>query len=155
MNDEQRGHHAGRSPEQGGTSADELAYRLHQQELLAAFGLLALNAPRFMPLLQDATRLCAEGMHTRYCKAMEYLPAEDQLIVRAGVGWKPGTVGARTSADLESPSGYAFHRGEAVISSHPDIEGRFRTPQILADHGIRRAINVPITTAGNRYCRLS
>jgi PAS domain S-box-containing protein len=145
------GHLPGALPEQGGTSADELAYRLHQQELLAAFGLLALETPRFMPLLQEATRLCAEGMHTRYCKAMEYLPAEDPLIVRAGVGWKPGTVGARTGADLESPSGYAFHMGEAVISSHPDIEGRFRTPRILADHGIRRAINVPITTASNRY----
>jgi hypothetical protein len=44
MDDEQRGRHAGRSPEQGGTSADELTYRLRQQELMAAFGLLALDA---------------------------------------------------------------------------------------------------------------
>jgi PAS domain S-box-containing protein len=151
MNDEQWRRPAGRAPEQGGTSADELAYRLHQQEILAAFGLLALKTPHFMTLLQEATRLCAEGMHTRYCKAMEYLPDEDRLIVRAGVGWKPDTVGARTGADLESPSGYAFQMGEAVISSHLDIEGRFRTPRILVDHDIRRAINVPITTAGNRY----
>jgi hypothetical protein len=35
MNHEQRDTLPGRSPEQGGTSADELAYRLHQQELLA------------------------------------------------------------------------------------------------------------------------
>ena len=58
--------------EQGGTSADELAYHLHQQELLAGFGVLALRTPDFVDLLREATRLCAQGLHTRYCKAMEY-----------------------------------------------------------------------------------
>ena len=139
MNHEQRVTSPGRSPEQGGTSADELAYRLHQQELLASFGMLALRTPEFIDLLQEATRLCAQGLHTRYCKAMEYLPDEDRFIVRAGVGWKPGVIGSRTGADLDSPTGYAFHTGEPVISSHLEDEGRFRTPRILADHGIRRA----------------
>ena len=151
MNYEQRELPPGRSPEQGGTSADELAYRLHQQELLAGFGVLALRTANFMELLQEATRLCAQGLHTRYCKAMEYLPDEDTFVVRAGVGWKPGTIGARTGADLERPIGYAFHTGEPVISSHLGGEGRFRTPRILAEHGIRRAINVPIETGGRRY----
>jgi PAS domain S-box-containing protein len=82
---------------------------------------------------------------------MEYLPDEDQFIVRAGVGWKPGVVGSRTEANLESPTGYAFKNGEPVISSHLEGERRFRTPQILVEHGIRRAINVPITTRGNGY----
>jgi PAS domain S-box-containing protein len=146
MNHEQREAPPGRSPEQGGTSADELAYRLHQQELLAGFGVLALKTPEFMDLLQEATRLCAQGLHIRYCKAMEYLVDEDAFIVRAGVGWKPGTIGSRTGADLRSPTGYAFRTGEPVISSHLDGEGRFRTPRSLAEHGIRRAINVPIAT---------
>jgi PAS domain S-box-containing protein len=151
MNHEQRGRHAGRSPEQGGTSADELAYRLRQQELMAAFGLLALDALDVMTLLQEATRLCAEGLHVRYCKIMEYLPEEDCLIVRAGVGWKSGVIGSKTGADLESPTGYAFHAREPVISNHLEGEGRFRTPQVLVDHGIRRAINVPIVTGTSRY----
>jgi PAS domain S-box-containing protein len=151
MNDEQRRRHAGRSPEQGGSSADELAYRLRQQELMAAFGLLALDALDVMTLLQEATRLCAEGLHVRYCKIMEYLPEEDCLIVRAGVGWKSGVIGSKTGADLESPTGYAFHTREPVISNHLEGEGRFRTPQVLVDHGIRRAINVPIVTGTSRY----
>jgi PAS domain S-box-containing protein len=151
MNHEQPGGPVGRSPEQGGTSADELAYRLRQQEIIAQFGLLALEAPDFATLLQEATRLCAEGMHARYCKAMEYLPEEEQLIVRAGVGWKPEVIGSRTGADLESPTGYAFCRNEPVISSHLENEGRFRTPRILAEHGIKRAINVPIATRTYRY----
>lgn len=105
MDDEQRDIFPGRSPEQGGTSADELAYRLRQQELIAVFGLLALDAPGVMILLQEATRLCAEGLHARYCKVMEYLPDEDCFIVRAGVGWRPGVIGSKTGADLDSPTG--------------------------------------------------
>jgi PAS domain S-box-containing protein len=151
MDHEQREASPGRSPEQGGTSADELAYRLHQQELLASFGVLALRTPEFMDLLQEATRLCAEGLHIRYFKAMEYRADEDRFVVRAGVGWKPGVIGARTGADLKSPTGYAFRTGEPVISNHLEDEGRFRTPRILMDHEIRRAINVPIATETSRY----
>ncbi|MFD0464766.1 PAS domain S-box protein [Microvirga aerilata] len=151
MGHAQRKTSTGRSPEQGGTLAEELAYRLRQQELLAGFGRLALEMRDFESLLQEATRLCAEGMHTRFCKIMEYLPHEDRFIIRAGVGWKPSVVGARTGADLQSPTGYAFRTGQPMISSHLEGEGRFRTPEILVDHGIRRAINVPIITGAYRY----
>jgi PAS domain S-box-containing protein len=151
MNHERKGAATHLSAEQEGTSAVELAYRLHQQELLAGFGRLALERQDFTGLLQEATRLCADGMRTRFCKAMEYLPAENEFVVRAGVGWKPDVIGSRTGADLESPTGYAFHHGEPVISSHLESEGRFRTPQALVEHGIRRAINVPIGTATRRY----
>ncbi len=151
MNNDQRGGGMARSPEPGDLSGDELTYRLHQQERLARFGVLALETPDFSILLQEATRLCAEGLNIRYCKVMEYLPDEDQFIVRAGVGWKPGVIGSRTGADLESPTGHAFNKGEAVISSHLDGESRFRTPRALVEHGIRRAINVPITTRSRRY----
>jgi len=132
-------------------STDELAYRLRQQELLAEFGRIALEARDFMSLLQEATRLCAEGLHTRFAKIMEYLPVEDHFVVRAGVGWKPGVIGSTTGADPDSPTGYAFRTGQPVISSHLEHEGRYRTPRILVEHGIRRAINVPIIARATCY----
>src|SRR3954466_6011256 len=116
-------------PEQGGGAAEELAYRLRQQQLTAEFGLVALKTDHVGTLLQEATRLCAQGLQSEFCKIMEYLPAEHQFVVQAGVGWKPGVVGsARTGADIESPSGYAFQTGEPVISNHLEGESRFRTP---------------------------
>jgi GAF domain-containing protein len=151
MNDEQRGGPMARFPEPGELSGDELTYRLHQQERLARFGVLALKTPDFTLLLQEATRLCAEGLHVQYCKAMEYLPDEGRFVIGAGVGWKPGVNGARTGADLQSPTGHAFKQGEAVISSHLGGQTRFRTPKILLDHGIKRSINVPIATRSRRY----
>jgi two-component sensor histidine kinase len=74
---------------------------------------------------------------------MEYIPAEKRLLVRAGVGWGEGVVGnATVGADLDSPAGYALHTGKPVISNHLENEERFRTPELLVEHGIRRAMNV-------------
>ena len=43
---------------------------------------------------------------------------------------------------LKSPSGYALRTGKPVISNHLENEERFRTPELLRGHGVRRAINV-------------
>ena len=60
-----------------------------------------------------------------------------------GVGWGEGVVGnATVGADLDSPAGYALHTGKPVISNHLENEERFRTPELLVEHGIRRAMNV-------------
>jgi len=67
----------------------------------------------------------------------------------AGVGWAPGTIGqVSLGIDMESPAGYAFQTGQMVISNHLLEETRFRTPRLLSDHGIKRAINVPIARGG-------
>lgn len=136
-------------PEQGSGAAEELAYRLRQQQLTAEFGLFALQTHHIGALLQETTRICALGLQSRFCKIMEYLPDEHQFAVQAGVGWKPGVVGrARVEADIQSPAGYAFQTGEPVISNHLEGESRFRTPEVLAEHGIKRAINVLIRGEG-------
>lgn len=139
-------------PEQGGAATEELAYRLRQQQLTAEFGLYALKTHHVDALLQEATRVCAQGLQSRFCKIMKYLPAEHQFVVQAGVGWRSGVVGsARTGADIESPSGYAFQTGEPVISNHLEDESRFRTPEVLEQHGIKRAINVIIRGEGEFF----
>ena len=132
-------------PELGGAPSEELAYRLRQQRVLADFGLLALSCRGVDELLEAATRLCANGLITRYCKVLEYLPGQNRFLVRAGVGWHDGVVGHATiGADLESPAGFAFNTARSVISNHLQSESRFRTPQLLEEHGIKRAINVVI-----------
>jgi two-component sensor histidine kinase len=139
------------APEQASVT-EELAYRLRQQQLTAEYASFALKTRDMQALLQAAARLCAQGLQSQMCKVMEYLPEEHQFIVRAGVGWKPGVVGhARTGADSESPTGYAFKTGEPIISNHLEGESRFRTPALLVEHGIKRAINALIQTGGERF----
>jgi two-component sensor histidine kinase len=120
-----------------------LRLRIRQQEILAELGVMALKGTPFVELLNEATRLSAEGLEAEFCKVLEYIASENQLVMRAGVGWHQGLVGTATvGADLASPSGYALRTSKPVISNHLESEERFRTPELLAVHGVRRAMNV-------------
>jgi two-component system, sensor histidine kinase PdtaS len=123
---------------------------LRQQSLLGEFGRFAMQTRDFRQILQRATELCAQGLEARLAKVLEYLPDEKRLMVRAGVGWAPGTIdNVSLAADIESPAGNAYQTGATVISNHLEAETRFRTPQLLAEHGVRRAINVLIERGGD------
>src|SRR4249919_1097323 len=136
----------------GDLTERSLHFRIRQQEILAELGVLALQGTKFMELLDHVVRLTAEGLEAEYCKVLEYLPAENRLLVRAGVGWDEGVVGSATvGADLASPAGFALHTGKPVISNHLENEQRFRTPELLVEHGIRRAMNVILQGDGSPF----
>ena len=129
-----------------------LNLRIRQQKILAELGVVALQGTSFLDLLNETARLTADGMEAEFCKVLEYMPAQNRLLVRAGVGWHEGIVGVATvGADLESPSGFALHTGKPVISNHLENEQRFRTPELLVEHGIRRAMNVILQGDGSPY----
>lgn len=129
-----------------------LQQRIRQQEILAELGVGALQGSGFDQLLADTARLTAEGLRTEFCKVLEYIPAENRFLVRAGVGWDSGIVGvASVGADLASPAGYALKTGRPVISNHLESEERFRTPEILLRHGIHRAMNVILQGDGRPF----
>jgi PAS domain S-box-containing protein len=119
--------------------------RLRQQELISAFGLFALTSDDQDAILQEACRLAAEGLRTRFAKVLKALPEPQGFLVCAGVGWHPGVVGhARLAAGIGSPAGYALITGQPVISNELSTEQRFRTSALLIEHGVNRAINVVI-----------
>jgi two-component sensor histidine kinase len=124
-------------------TARALRQRIRQQELLAELGVLALQRTSFIGMLNHTVRVTAEGLDAEYCKVLEYIPNENRLLVCAGIGWDKGVVGvASVGADLASPAGYALRTGKPVISNHLENEQRFRTPELLVEYGIRRAMNV-------------
>jgi len=140
------------SPVSADITSRALQQRIRQQEILAELGVVALQGRPFLELLNETVRLTAEGMNAEFCKILEYLPADNRLLVRAGVGWHEGIVGKATvGADLESPSGFALRTGKPVISNHLENEQRFRTPELLVEHGIRRAMNVILQGDGSPY----
>ncbi len=103
-------------------------------------------------LLEEAVRLTALGLETQFCKILEYLPDQNRLLVRAGVGWHKGVVGVATvGADLGSPAGYAMHTGKPVVSNDLANDHRFRTPELLTEHSISRAINVILMGNGKPF----
>ena len=128
---------------------NDLSIRLRQQAALVEFGKQALRTRDLDALLQQASRLAADGLGIEQAKVLELLPDGRGLLVRAGVGWGPDVVGkAIIGADHRSPAGYALHTGEPVISEDLSQEQRFDTPLLLRQHGIRSAINVIIQRDG-------
>jgi len=131
---------AGSEPD---VSVEALRLRVRQQQLLADFGVLALKGTPFPQLLDQAVRLAAEGLQADFAKVLQCQPETNRFLVCAGAGWEPGVVGTATvGADTASPAGYALKTGRSVISNHLGNEERFRTPELLVQHGIHRAMNV-------------
>ncbi len=129
-----------------------LGYRLEQQAALSNFGMEALKSGSVADLLDEAAKTAALGMRASLSKILEYRKIENDLLIRAGVGWRAGVIGEVTfGADMESPAGYAFHTGSPVISNHLEGEEQFRTPLLMIEHGVKRAINVLITYGGGRW----
>jgi GAF domain-containing protein len=113
---------------------------------------LALQGAAFDTLVAETVRLTAEALRVKFCKVLRYIPEENRLLVQAGVGWDPGIVGeASLGADLASPAGFALRTGKPVISNHLENEERFRTPELLAQHGIKRAMNVILQGDGKPF----
>lgn len=144
-------------PSPAGEPSDDLSsralrQRIRQQEILAELGVLALQGTSFVGMLDHTVRMTADGLKAEYCKVLEYIPSDNRLLVRAGVGWDEGVVGSATvGADLESPAGFALSTGKPVISNHLENEDRFRTPELLVEHGIRRAMNVILQGDGSPF----
>ena len=104
-----------------------LQHRVRQQEILAELGVGALQGPGFDQLLADTARLTAEGLRTEFCKVLEYIPAENRLLVRAGVGWHPGVVGvvSRAVAPRTRPEPRCTATSQpTAVSSSPISERR-------------------------------
>ena len=68
------------------------------------------------------------------------------------MGWEPGVVGVATIGDdLASPGGFALRTGQPVIANQLENEERFRTPELLVQYGIRRAMNVILQGEGRPF----
>src|SRR4051794_18739456 len=136
-------------PDRADATHSGLRFRIRQQEILAELGVVALQRIELVHLLDRTVELAAKGLEADLAKILQYLPHENRLLLRAGVGWDPGLIGTATiGADLASPSGFAIRTGQPVISNHLENEERFRTPELLKLHGVRRAINVILQGEG-------
>lgn len=99
--------------------------------------------------MQEAGRLAADGLGAAFAKVLQHEPDTDTLLVRGGVGWRPGVIGvARLPPGATSPAGYAFATGRPSFSNDLAADHRFGMPPLLRDHGVRREVNVVIRGDG-------
>lgn len=112
---------------------------------LSQFGARAAARPDLDELLSVACQEVADAVDVNHVKVLEYKREENHLLLRAGVGWRPGVVGkVRLPAGLESAAGFTLQTGKPTIANDLATEERFHVPKLLIDHGVRSAVNVLI-----------
>ncbi len=90
--------------------------------------------------------------HVRHVKVMRYRPAEGDLIVEAGVGWRQGVVGQATfPTDSSSPPGRSVQTGVPVVIPDLPNDPDYRYHPVLRDHGIISVLNVPVMIGGRTW----
>jgi two-component sensor histidine kinase len=130
------------------TPRDEL---LAQQAVLAEFGEFALRTDDLDLILNEACRLVGRALGTDLAKVMERQADGHTLLVRAGVGWKPGVVGQLTiDTEEDTSTAHALATDEPVISPDLAREKRFKVARFVADHGVKALANVLVRGADGK-----
>lgn len=108
------------------------------------FALQALNVSELQPL-QRSTECASRAMEIGRIKVLCRRPESGDLLVIAGVGWKPGVVGTATlPLGMRSPPGRSVETRSAVIITDLPRSDEFDYSDLLRDHGIVSLVNVPI-----------
>jgi two-component sensor histidine kinase/putative methionine-R-sulfoxide reductase with GAF domain len=122
------------------------------QQVLAAF---SRNASQALPrerLLHHAAAQVARVTHIKHAKVLRYRPDKGDLLLEAGVGWKPGIVGHATlGIDSRSPPGRTMQTGAPVTVEDLPNDPEYRYSELLRNHGIVSLLNVPVMIDGRTW----
>jgi two-component sensor histidine kinase/putative methionine-R-sulfoxide reductase with GAF domain len=136
-----------------GSGEDQLLARLQEQrrsiESISRIGPEGLSPDR---LMHYVTAQVARITHIDRVKVMRYRLDRGDLIVEAGVGWKPGVVGSATlDVEYNSPAGRSIQTGAPVVIPNIIESREFRYPALLKDHDVVSVVNVPVMINGETW----
>jgi PAS domain S-box-containing protein len=119
--------------------------RTKQQSALAELSQLALQRGELVGLMENAVGFIAEALQLRFCEVLEFRPSENDFILRAGLGWRAGSVGVITiPVSREFQAGYTFLTRRRVVTEDYTSDAPFVPSPLLAEHKIRSGITVHI-----------
>jgi len=123
----------------------ELHVRKRQQTAIAQIGQKAVSGSKISALMDESVALVSQALAVEYCKILEYQPDQQNLHLRAGVGWQEGLVGQATvEANPNTHAGYTLYCGQPIVFQDLRRERRFRGSALLHDHGVVSGMSVVI-----------
>lgn len=127
-----------------------------RQAVVAELGQQALRADPSEKVLDEAVISAVQSLGADYARVLELMPDGKTFLLRAGVGWKDGTVGhATVSADTSTQAGFALESKEPVILEDLRTETRFHSVPMFGDPDIVSGMSVVISTSEGPYGVLS
>lgn len=128
------------------------AARSSRIAILTDFGAKAVQTRSVDELLELAVEAVSRAMDVHHVKILEHQPATNDLLVRAGRGWREGIVGhVRIACDLATPAGGAFLTGQSVAIGDIREDPQMPEFEVLRSHGILSILNVPIRMGTFNY----
>jgi sigma-B regulation protein RsbU (phosphoserine phosphatase) len=122
------------------------------QAAVAELGERALRQTSLLEVMNDVTTRVARALNVEYCKVLEFLPDHEALLLRSGVGWKPGYVGhATVGIGKGSQAGFTLLSDEPVVVEDLQTEKRFEGTALLHEHDVVSGITVVISTKEGPY----
>ncbi len=129
----------------------EVRVRARQQETLARLGERALTDSDLQKFFNEVVTTVGEILDVELVNILELLPGDAELLLRAGIGWKPGLVGtANISTSRDTEAGYTLASGRPVIVEDLARETRFSSTALLHDHGAVSGLATPIAGRDGR-----
>jgi sigma-B regulation protein RsbU (phosphoserine phosphatase) len=131
---------------------DAIRMLAHLQAEVAALSERALRGARLSEVLDDAVTQVVRALTVDYCQVLELLPSRQALLLRHGVGWKPGYVGQATvGLGTESQAGYTLLADAPVVVEDVRTEPRFAGTALLHEHNVVSGLSVIISTQAGPY----
>ena len=129
----------------------ELRIRASQQEAVARLGERALIDADLQKFFDEAVETIAKILDVEFVKILELVPGDAELLLRAGVGWKPGLIGvAHVTTNRDSQAGFTLASGGPVVSENLASDTRFSGGDMLRDHGVVSSLCSPIAGRDGR-----
>ena len=130
-------------------SEDILTRLLERQRALAGFSRVASDAMPLDRLLHHAVAQVSRVTGIKHVKVLRYRPKRPDLHIVAGVGWRPGVVGALSMpVDQASPPGRCLQTAAPVVIEDLPNTTEFHISTLLREHGIISLVNVPVWVDG-------
>jgi len=121
-----------------------LEARGRQQAALVELGQVALADTRLDMVMSGAVAWVVRTLGVEFASVLEFMDGHDRLAVRAGMGWRKGTLDRATVGTEDSAAGYALASGEPVVIEDLRTEQRFRASAILLEHGVVSGVLVAL-----------
>jgi len=129
----------------------ELARRLRQQQGIQGLSTFALGDCDLSLILDRAVAVAADVLDVPLAEILQFADDADDLLLRAGVGWKPGLVGtARIGIESVAQAGHTLSMAAPVVVGDLQTDARFKGPSLLHEHGVRSGMTTVIAGDGGR-----
>jgi len=129
----------------------ELQSRAKQEEALAQLGERALAETDILRLLDDVVSTVALTLPVDFVQILELMPGDSDLLLRAGFGWKAGSIGSIVmSRERDDYARRILSAAVPLITAKFAAETRFVTPQYLVNHGCVSGMSTTIAGQDGR-----